>query len=160
VAPGRGGALQPSHQRRMRKRERTVAAIRESLLRWSLFSVIFAVLPVAFNALSAATRGEVAGYETLVGRGELLLVSVGISAAAAGELFGQDERLLKSTRLFLVGMSFITVCIASLWFADIANLVRTNEYHNQHIVALGSTVVFFCAIVTGACCMVLREMKQ
>lgn len=138
----------------------TAAQIREKLLRWGLFGVCFAILPIAFNALSAATRNQEVTLVVLLSRGELLLVSAAISAAAAGELFGREEVLMKSTRLFLIGMSFLTVCGSSLWFADIASVARDGKELNEQLVAYGSISVFLLSVITSGCCVILSELKR
>ena len=135
-------------------------AIGEKLLRWMLFGVVFAVLPIVFNFLSAVTRGQSIALSSLTSHGELLLVSVGISAAATGELFGREAGPLRSFRLFVVGMSLIIVCVASLWFADIAGAIRSNEPINEAAVSVGSTIVFFSSITTAGCCIALSELRQ
>lgn len=137
-----------------------VPLIREKLLRWGLFGVCFAVLPIAFNAISAATRNGGFSLESLLSNGELLLISAAVSAASAGELFGREEVLMRSTRLFLVGMSFIIVCGSSLWFADIAGATRDQADINEHFIAVGSIIIFFFSAVTGACCVILSELKK
>jgi uncharacterized membrane protein len=144
---------------RKRWEEHMVDAIREKLLRWALFGVIFALLPITFNFLSAVTRNQAIAVSSLASHGELLLISVSISAAAAGELFGREEGHMRSFRLFVVGMSFIIVCVASLWFADIASAVRTNEAINEGAVAVGSGIIFLSSIMTAGCCIALSELR-
>ena len=152
--------LAPSPGQRDGTRMKTVMVIRDTLMRWGLFSVAFALLPIGFNALSAVTRGAVISLESLVANGELLLVSVAISAAATGEVFDHDGASLRGTRLFLVGMSIIIICLASLWFADIANAVRANEHVDRYAIAFGSTVVFGCSVTSSGCCMVLSRIVR
>jgi hypothetical protein len=135
------------------------SSVGEGLLRWILFSVSFSTLPLAFNYLSGITRNQPIGYVSLVGRGELLIVSVAIAAAGAGDLFGRAELIHRNYRLFVVGMSFIIVCLASLWFADIANALREGQLIDQIVVARGSTIVFCASVVNSACCIVLSELR-
>jgi hypothetical protein len=135
-----------------------LAEIREALVRWMVFTVAFAVMPVAFNALTAITRGDPVAYANLVANGELLLISAAISAAAAGELSTSAEPALPATKSLLIGMSFLVICVASLWFADIASAVRAHEEVDRHAVSVGSTVVFAFATITGACCMTLSRL--
>jgi len=136
------------------------AAVREKLLRWAFFGVVFAVLPIIFNAVSAVSRNQNISLYVLLSHGELLLVSAGISAASGGELFGSEEPTFRQTRLFLVGMSFLIVCGASLWFADIAPANRANEILNRGFVAIGQLAVFGCSTVTGGCSIILSGLKQ
>jgi len=139
-------------------RNAKLAEIREALVRWMIFTVAFGVLPVAFNALTAITRGDQVAYVNLVANGELLLISAAISAAAAGELSTATERTLPATRSLLIGMSLLVVCVASLWFADIASAVRSHEPVDRDAIMVGSTVVFAFATITGGCCMTLSRL--
>jgi uncharacterized membrane protein len=136
------------------------AAVREKLLRWAFFGLVFAVLPIIFNAVSAVTRNQDISLYVLLSHGELLLVSAGIAAASGGELFGSEESRFRQTRLFLVGMSFLIVCAASLWFADIAAANRANEILNRGFVAIGQLAVFGSSAVTGGCSIIVSGLKQ
>jgi hypothetical protein len=159
-SPAAKAPRSPQLRRRGGQRTQHGTTVGETLIRWTMFSVAFAVLPVAYNGLSALTRGKPISYDALLQNGELLLVSAGVAASAAGELFGRQEHLLKNIRLFLVGMSFITVCVASLWFADIATAVRAHELVDKQAIAQGSTLVFLCSVVCGGCCMALSRMER
>jgi hypothetical protein len=132
----------------------------EKLIRWFFFSVVIALLPIMFNGFSALTRGSSLSLKDLIGRGELLLVSAAISAASGSELFGREGERLRKTRLTLVGCSFVIVFIASYLFADVASLLRENRFVDLEFVCWGSLVVFVCSVATGACCMVLAEVRR
>jgi len=132
--------------------------IRQTLVRWSLFSVTIALLPVVLNAFALMTRGQPMSYSAMVGNGELLLVSVAISAGAMGELIAAERQPFTGTWQLLIGLSVVIVLLASAWFADIASAIRAGEYVSRHSIALGSTVVFACATLVGACCIMLSRM--
>jgi hypothetical protein len=129
------------------------------VVRWSIFSVAFALLPIGVNGLSAATRNRGIAYDDLVGRGELLLVTAAIAAASAGELFGDKESRLRTTRLFLVGMSFLVVCLSSYWFADIAAGLQSNQVLDRYVIATGSSAVFIFAFIISACSIIVSELR-
>lgn len=137
----------------------TFAEVRLKVGRWAIFSVAFALLPIGANGLSGLTRGRSVDFDGLVGRGELLLVTAAIAAAAAGELFGRLETRLRGTRLVLVGLSFLVVCVTSYWFADVAVGLQTGQPIDHHVVAVGSTYVFLLNLVVSACAVVVSEIK-
>src|SRR3569833_3117170 len=60
--------------------------VRLKLLKWTFFEIIFALLPLAFNWADSVIHGLGANAAQVLGRGELLLVSVAIIAAAIGDL--------------------------------------------------------------------------
>jgi hypothetical protein len=132
----------------------------DKLIRWALFGVSFALLPIVFNALSAATRNQPITLELLLRNGELLLISTAIAAGAAGELVGGDQATGSRLRPGLIGLSVIVVCASSLWFADIAAAVRSGIQINEGLVAGGSIIVFVLTAITAACCIVVSELKH
>ena len=134
-------------------------AIWDKTLRWLFFSVIIAVLPILFNGLSAVTRNERIEWRELFTHGELLLAAAIISAGAGSELFGRSSAVFRRTRLIMVGMTYLIFFLASLWFASIADLIREGGKMNTDLVAWGSVLIFFASVVTGACCMVLSEVR-
>src|SRR5687768_2260413 len=60
--------------------------IRRKLAKWLFYEVAFALLPLGFAWKERMVRGEEADWFAILGRGELLLVSVAIVAAGIGEL--------------------------------------------------------------------------
>ncbi len=129
-----------------------------ALTGWVLFGVVMAVLPVAFNGISAATGNQPFTWEAVLGHGELLIVSVGITAAASSRLL--IDGIHPTVRVLLLGAGFIIVAIASLWFAQVETLVRNKAAINTDLVVVGSLVVFVSALVTGGFCVYTSEMAS
>jgi hypothetical protein len=139
------------------REDRRVADFRVVLVRWAAYTVVISVLPVVFNALGAVTRGQPVRYDDLVANGELLLVSVAICAAAAGELSTATAESLVATRSLLVAMSLVTAVLAAWWFADVTSAVRAHGPVDRHAIAVWSSMLFAFATVTGACCMIVSR---
>ena len=115
----------------------------EYLIRWIIFSVVIALLPLLFNLLRNIGRGENIGFVRLFSHGELLLVSAAISAGALGQLFGVGSSL--SIIKILAGGSCVTiVMVASFWFADISGAYLSNPPVTLNIkaICIGSIIVF------------------
>jgi len=134
--------------------------ISDKVLRWLMFGVAFATLPLVLNLLLAATRNLPVSWEQLLGQGELLLVSAGVAASGAGELSGEPVRQLRRFQIVLSGLAYIIVCLASVWFAGTATLRGADQPVNERVVAFGSLVVFLSAIVNGACCVALSRLHK
>lgn len=131
-----------------------------TLLKWSLFGVVFAVLPIIFNLAHALTRRDDISFAALLSHGELLLVSVAVAAASVGELFGARREAFRRTRMILVAASMILICLASGWFADIAAGIRAGEDLDDQLIAIGSLVMFIFATISGACCVLVAELSR
>lgn len=135
------------------------ARIRDKLIKWTFFGVIFAIFPIFANMLSGVTRSSSPGFDGLLGRGELLLISAAVAAASAGELFGRDEIRMKSARLLLVSFSVLLIGISSYWYADVAAGIQAHQQIDAHAVAVGSLIVFVLTCVVGACCVIVSELR-
>ncbi|WP_433825755.1 hypothetical protein ACQP2E_27030 [Actinoplanes sp. CA-015351] len=132
----------------------------EKVIRWLMFGVAFATLPLLLNLLLAVTSSREIGIGQLLGQGELLLVSAGVAASGAGELSGEAIEALRRFQIFLSGAAYILVCIASVWFASTATLKAGGQKVNETAVANGSLVLFAAAIITGMCCVGLSRMRR
>ncbi len=131
-----------------------------TLLRWGLFGVLIALLPIAANKISAVTDGSPLPADELLARGELLLVSVGVCAAAIGELFAKDMGSMLNLRLGIGGASLVLILASAVWFAEIASAGRDGDVINTSAVAVGSCVIFAFAALLGACAMIVAEVSR
>jgi hypothetical protein len=135
-------------------------AIQEALIRWFVLVVLIGVLPIGFNGVSAITMGDTISWKVLLSHGELMIVSVAISAAAGGELFTVEGQHFRRLKALLGGAEFVLVCGASMWYAVIASAVRDNGPENLSFVAWGSLVVFLGAILTGGCSVAISKVQR
>ncbi len=89
----------------------------EKLARWFLFGVLFTLLPFALSYLNLRARpksGNSIKFVSLFARGELLLVSTAIGAAAVGELLGVRNANALG-QIISGGVSLLLVGIQTLW---------------------------------------------
>lgn len=128
----------------------------EKLVRWLVFGVVFALLPLFFNYLKAYGRGATISPADLSAHGELLLISAAIAAAAVGELLASGRRY-QIAKIIAGGGSVLLLAVASLWFADISTLAPATPLVNYARVSNASFVVFGLTVVSSACCVVLSE---
>ena len=125
-------------------------------VKWIIFSVIIALLPLAFNFLSLQTKGGSPTLEQICSKGELLLICVGISAAALGELMGGGGGWTLA-RLLAGGGSLVILIFSALWFADISTCIAEQIAYNTGFVARGSILVFMIGTLCSGLCIVLSQ---
>lgn len=130
----------------------------ERLIRWFLFSVVVALLPIGFNLFRIVMRGGQASVEALTGHGELLLVAAAICATALGEII-TDTSSRRIPKLVAVGASVIILVFASLSFADIAAGQASGDKIESTRVAWSSLTVLFFAVLAGGSCIALTEVR-
>jgi hypothetical protein len=129
----------------------------EKVIRWLLFSVLIALLPLGFNAISLFTRGISVDLVNLVSRGELLLISTAICAAAVGELVPTGPAL-RISKIIVVGSTVIILIAASYYFADISAGYRLGEKMDFNVIRDISLIAFISSVVSGALCVILGEV--
>jgi hypothetical protein len=132
------------------------------LLRWALFSVIIALLPLVFRFVWDHTQMQVRNpsIASLLDEGELLLISAALAAAAIGELLPQAWRTSPAvsspppqTVIISSGCSVITVLFSSLYYAA----VSSSSTVKPNVVAIVSVVLFLISLVSSAGCVILSE---
>ncbi|MFT4924269.1 MAG: hypothetical protein ACI8WB_000347 [Phenylobacterium sp.] len=126
----------------------------QRVMKWLLFGVICGLLPIGFVALDYFTVGEHFQLRDLIGKGELLLISCGISATGMGEL------LVEGTKYVRIGMvmgacSVILVGGCSYWFASVGSSVQLNIEN----ITIGSLGLFLFSVAITAGCFIITEEK-
>jgi hypothetical protein len=134
--------------------------VSENVIRWFMFGVVFATLPIAANYLMAVTQSVAINWGVLLGQGELLLVSAGVTASAAGELQGAVPHVARRFRIVLSGLAYGHVFLSSLWFANIATSRVDQREIDEAAIARGSTIMFLFAVVTGASCVIVSKIGR
>lgn len=129
----------------------------EKLVRWALFGVVIALLPIAFSGFKILHRGEAFDHSLLLSDGELLLVSAGIAAAAIGEIVasGANAKILK---VVCGAGATALLMISSFSFADIASLSPTLS--DGAAIAAESLWIFAFTVLSGASCIILSEVRE
>jgi len=127
--------------------------MREKLTHWLIFSVLLALIPIAFNFTIRITTGSPVTIVSLVGKGELLIIAVTISARGLGELLMSDTER-RMTKLILGGMNIILLILGSLWFGLISAEISVEKV----VVSGGSILIFFFVVIISGCCIILPEV--
>ncbi|MDM8564334.1 hypothetical protein QUF74_01625 [Candidatus Halobeggiatoa sp. HSG11] len=129
----------------------------DKTIRWLLFSVLMALLPIVFNALSFEVRGQLNSFSQLISRGELLLIATAICTAAIGELFvsGSKLRILKA---IIGGFTVMILTLATAYFVDISAIPLSDmQLETKTIIVNRSILIFECSVIFGGCCTLLSE---
>lgn len=128
----------------------------ENIFTWFLFSVLFSLTPIVFNAVILSLKGTNLALPSLLSNGELLLVSTAISADATGRLIGggKHERLLKQ---FAAGGSLLVLLLSSLLFAAISSSSAGTFAEDK--IANISVFVFLVTLIASGSCVVLSELE-
>jgi len=127
------------------------------IVKWFIFSVIIALLPIIFNLLIVLSNGVAPSLEILTSRGELLLVAAGIAASAIGELIASGQNYM-TPKLLAGGSCVIILSLASLYFAHISATIILGKTLDANVVSYTSMYLYIFAILSGASCIVLAEV--
>lgn len=124
-----------------------------------MFSVLFGALPVFFNFLNALTFEPPLTMGYLFGRGELLLVSAGLSGAALGDLLLVKSRWEKF-KVTVTGLSGVNIAAASYYFAAVSGQYSEGDPVRQGTVAVVSLVMYTFALVCSGSCVALAQRGE
>jgi hypothetical protein len=127
----------------------------QKLFSWLIFSVLLALLPFILGIINLSSRGINVDIVTLLGRGELLLISTTLCAIALGELFSIAKKSLVVQ--LAGGMSFIIISISSSLYAHL--LMRGDEMISHNVVFM-SIGLFVLSVITSSVCIIMAESEQ
>jgi hypothetical protein len=134
----------------------------EKVLKWLMFSVLLALVPIAFGVLSYASRNSGLGLQVSTARilshGELLLVASALCAAAVGESFGEGKKY-RIPKLLSAGCAIIILLFSALYFADASAAYLAEVEYNENLVRTTSIYVFIAAVIASGSCIALAELK-
>lgn len=124
------------------------------LLRWTVYSVIISLIPIFSTFLYSWTTNSQVTLTGALSKGELLLISVAISGGAVGELIGREaEGALRLLKVGIIGLTLIVVLVSCIWFGSIASILAEGGHVDAHAVSVGSKIVFFSSVLSGAVCI-------
>lgn len=124
------------------------------LLKWLIFGVLVALLPILFNLLFALTVGAEVTAARLIGRGELLLIAVGLCSTAMGDLVLAElsvrGRFWRGVRLILTGTCVVVIASSSFYFALVSDrYARQIGVSDDAVVIISSALYLFAVICSG-----------
>ncbi len=119
-------------------------------MEWALFGVALALVPIVIKLLIFLYHKEPISVESLVGQGELLMLTVGLAARALKDLTSvRRKRLFTTSVLFF---SIVAMAGCSALFALDRNAAVLGQPRNVQVVVVVSLVLYpLAAVVSGAC---------
>jgi hypothetical protein len=146
--------------RRAATRDRRTATAGERIARWSAFGVVVALLPFLFDYV-----GELIGHDThptfenVFGRGDLLLLTAAIDAAAIGEVVARRSRSQLAATMQVVAAAGCAclVAVASFGYAVVSPNVGTALASDPKAVGWFSIAIFGFSVFSAGCCVALSE---
>jgi hypothetical protein len=134
------------------KEEELGSARMRNLLKWFIFSVLLAIIPLGSTYIHLLTNNKAPDVSDLLAHGELALISFVLAAEGVGDLIASGKE--KRNRKILCGGGCILAAIgASLYFAD----VSLNTQANPKVVFQVSLWIFAIAIVNSGMCKALVD---
>lgn len=123
----------------------------KEVLRWFFFSVIVGVIPPAANGVLALLISEPSDYSllwdwsVLFGRGELLMVTVGLAATIVGDAVVAEGRK-GLFRTFTVGLSFVVGVLTAMVYGIVLALQKVGSDILGDAVAVVSSVPYMVMV--------------
>lgn len=132
----------------------------EKLVSWAIFSVVVALIPIFFNALRLHSRPGGPGPHTILDRGELLILTAALCAAAVGELLisPQVDGVVRVSKLVAGGAVILILLFSSLYYADVNAAHVAGARQNLKVVRTSSLVFFSVAFFACGSCVLLAQI--
>ncbi|MEV6167649.1 hypothetical protein AB0L99_05405 [Streptomyces sp. NPDC051954] len=141
-------------------RQQAREAALSKVLHWLFFGVIFAVMPIIAGLLINASRLGSLGFWSLIGRGELLIVTAGLAAAAAGQIFTKKSSRRHLMSSFLAFSNIVIACLSSIVYANISAGLQEGDEINDGFVGVLSLVFFGITLVTAGSSALIVELED
>lgn len=130
--------------------------LREKFTRWFIFSVVISLVPLFTSYVGLALDRRTAGLAAVIGRGELLLITTTLAAAAIGELI-PSGRERGTQKLLAGGACTVIVLLSSLVFAAVQA-----RPHADPALTFVLSMSLFCGtlLASGSCLYLAHEVKR
>ena len=122
------------------------------LVKWLLFTVLFALVPFGLTALILWNRGKDPSFSILWSDGELSLVSSAIAADALADVIGAGKTL-RTIKLSLGGICLLLLFMSAAWYAT----VRTFPGFDPDKVWKTCLILFGMTLVVAFPCKMIME---
>lgn len=126
----------------------------EKIIRWIIFGVAIALLPLIFQFICLIVTGTKASLVAITSQGELLLISVCMGAAAIGEIIICDTKK-KNLKILSVGSCVILLTLSALLFAFISQSNPSSSTLDNHAISNISLYLYGCSLISSGCCIYL-----
>ncbi len=124
--------------------------------KWLVFGVVLGLLPIGFNLMYVLTIPKIElSWAVLFGRGELLLLAVGLCGGALGDLV-----LMKpgwgTFKLVATGFCVIDVAAASAYFMIVSGRYALEAQPDSAATVIISMVLYAVAVVSSGLCVLVK----
>jgi hypothetical protein len=126
----------------------------EKLLRWAIFGVIVALVPLAFAYVSLMLNGT-PDLSKVLGNGELLIVVSAICAGGVGELIGSGNEY-QAWKIISGGLTVVVLILSALLFANVID--HKGGTYNENTVEYISLSMFVFGVLSCGSCISLSEL--
>ncbi|MET9426323.1 hypothetical protein [Streptomyces sp. NPDC003036] len=126
---------------------------------WFSFSVVLSLLPLCAAFVFKSTKGEAVTYAEVAGKGELLIITTGMAAAAAGDLWAKGaakEWLTTALACLNTALAIFT----TLWFGYLTALADEKSKVDQEFIATWSTTMFIVSFLASGMSIIRAELRQ
>ncbi len=128
------------------------------VIRWLIFNVALAVVPLVVSGLIRATRGQALSLYIMLANGELLLITVCMAGAAIGELLGIKERRYPKLELIAGGTCVVILVVTAIYFADISSAHTSSQQIDFAVIKWTSLVLYTSGFIASLSCIVIAEI--
>jgi hypothetical protein len=132
------------------------APARYRFLRWVIFGVLFALVPLFFSWMAREVRMQPSGLHVLLANGELFLITAGISGTALGELVGVVRGARRPFwEIVSGGCCLIVLVLSAHLFADVSAVRATAATIDPVRVSTWSIWLYVVGLVASGSSMAL-----
>ncbi|HUF08553.1 MAG TPA: hypothetical protein VMO47_04475, partial [Rhodothermales bacterium] len=127
--------------------------MRAKIIRFVVYGVVVALLPIAIKCIHMVMYGESLSLPSILSNGELLLVTVALTAGGIGEVVSSGNKL-GATKLLAAGGCVIILVLSAAWFGQISASLTNGVAFDRSIVASGSLIIFVVAFAASLTCVI------
>ncbi|MGI5468374.1 hypothetical protein [Streptomyces sp. CA-132043] len=130
------------------------------MLHWLFFGVGFGVLPIGLGYVMNSFTHRGVSLSEILSRGELLIVTTSLAAAAAGQIITRSGSGLRNIVGFLAFSNIAMACVTAGLFAFVTSAPQVSQKLDQGSVTGSSLVLFIATFVTAGASTFIAEWEQ
>ncbi len=129
-----------------------------TLVKWFMFSVLIALIPLLFNSFFQFTETQNVSMSSAVKHGELALITVLMCATAIGDLLASKGES-KSIKLIFSGLALLVLVFSALFFGWVS---ATNPIVQKPSASIRdvSIVLYLFGLTVSSVCVWLSVEKN
>jgi len=134
--------------------------IPRNFLRWFIFSVLVALVPLFITGVILITKETPPPILlTVLGSGQLLLISTAIAADAIGDLICASIEYA-TLKIIAGGGCVIALMCGALWYAANSAMLEFGKPGRASTVTKGSLIIFLLTVISAGACKMLTQGEK